>query len=260
MMLRYYLALLVLFSNSTWGQDSMSLITEGEYRPLYLSADSPLMKVSAFLLDKKPVTNRDFYQFLSTNIQWQRDMVPLLFAENSYLSHWQKIDDQYTPKSEDLEKPVVFVSWYAAQAYCASQQKRLVTVAEWEYAAQASTQLKNGSQDKLFYQKILDWYAKAAYSTPPNVGEDEPNYWGVHNLHGAIWEWTDDFNSELISGESRGDSSINQELYCATGSAGAVDPSNYAAFMRYAFRSSLNAKFTIGSLGFRCAQDGKNKE
>lgn len=107
MMLRYYLALLVLFSNSTWGQDSMSLITEGEYRPLYLSADSPLMKVSAFLLDKKPVTNRDFYQFLSTNIQWQRDMVPLLFAENSYLSHWQKIDDQYTPKSEDLKTSCV---------------------------------------------------------------------------------------------------------------------------------------------------------
>lgn len=255
MMLRNYLALFVLFANSTWGQDSMSRITQGEYRPLYLSSDSPLIKISTFLIDKKPVTNRDFYQFVSANNKWQRGIVPSLFAENNYLNRWEEKDNQYAPKLQDLDKPVVFVSWYAAQAYCEAKQKRLVTVAEWEYVAQASASQKDGSQDKAFHQKILDWYAKAAYSTPPKVGEDEPNNWGVHNMHAAIWEWTQDFNSELISGESRGDNSVNQEFYCASGSAGAIDPSNYAAFMRYAFRSSLNAKFTIGSLGFRCAQD-----
>ena len=69
---------------------------------------------------------------------------------------------------------------------------------------------------------------------------------------------TDDFNSNLVSGESRGDSTVNKDLYCASGSAGAVNPSDYAAFMRYGFRSSLNAKFTLGSLGFRCAADGNN--
>lgn len=260
-MLRYCLVLMALFPLSTWGQDSvanedMANITAGEYRPLYLSADSPLVSVSSFRLDKRPVTNRDFQQFVGQHHKWQRDTVPNLFAEQSYLNHWENTANQYQPNASDLEKPVIFVSWYAAQAYCEAQQKRLPTIAEWEYVAQASFIQKDGSQEKGYNQKILDWYAKAAKQTPSEVGQDTPNYWGVHNMHGLIWEWTEDFNSNLISGESRDDSSVSKDLYCASGSAGAVNPSDYAAFMRYGFRSSLNAKFTLSSLGFRCAADG----
>jgi formylglycine-generating enzyme required for sulfatase activity len=257
---------MVLISPNTWGQDSvasdsivkdnMANITAGEYRPLYLSSDSPLVSVSPFRLDKHPVTNREFQQFVSVNRKWQRDVVPTLFAESSYLSHWQKTSNQYASNPTDLEKPVIYVSWYAAQAYCQAQKKRLPTVAEWEYVAQASFIQKDGSLENGYNQRILDWYAKAAKQAPTEVGKDEPNYWGVHNMHGLIWEWTEDFNSNLISGESRDDSSVNKDLYCASGSAGAVNPSDYAAFMRYGFRSSLNAKFTLSSLGFRCSTDG----
>jgi len=261
-MLRYCFVLIALASVSAWGQDGMANITAGEYRPLYLSLDSPLVSVLSFRLDKQPVTNREFKKFVVENPKWQRDAVPSLFVENAYLSHWLSnginASNQYEPNSTDLEKPVIFVSWYAAQAYCQAQQKRLPTVAEWEYVAQASFIQKDGSQEKGYNQKILDWYAKAAKQLPTEVGKDEPNYWGVHNMHGLIWEWTEDFNSNLISGESRDDSSVNKELYCASGSAGAVNPSDYAAFMRYGFRSSLNAKFTLSSLGFRCALDGND--
>lgn len=253
-MLRWYFVLMALFSNSALAQE-MATITAGEYRPLYLSTDSPVVRVSSFLLDKKPVTNQAFQKFVAQHTKWQRDVAPSLFIEKNYLSHWVKSPSQFSPNVADVNKPVIFVSWYAAQAYCQAQQKRLPTVAEWEYVAQASSTQKNGSQEKGYNQKILDWYAKAAQQTLVEVGEEQPNYWGVHNMHGLIWEWTEDFNSSLISGESRDDSSVNKELYCASGSAGAVDPSDYAAFMRYGFRSSLNAKFTLGSLGFRCAQD-----
>lgn len=260
-MLRYCFVLMVLISPSTWGQDgiandSMANITAGEYRPLYLSSDSPLVSVAPFMLDKQPVTNRQYKKFVVENPKWQRDAVPSLFVESAYLSHWVNTSNQYEPKSTDLENPVIYVSWYVAQAYCQAQNKRLPTVAEWEYVAQASFIQKDGSQESGYNQKILDWYAKAAMQTPTEVGKDQPNYWGVHNMHGLIWEWTEDFNSELISGESRNDSSVDKELYCASGSAGAASPSDYAAFMRYGFRSSLNAKFTLNSLGFRCAKDG----
>ncbi|MDC2887990.1 hypothetical protein [Psychrosphaera algicola] len=43
---------------------------------------------------------------------------------------------------------------------------------------------------------------------------------GVKDLHGLIWEWTEDFNSALVSGESRSDSNINQKLFCAAGAQG----------------------------------------
>lgn len=261
-MLRYCFVLSVLISPSTWGQDGMANIAAGEYRPLYLSTDSPLVSVAPFKLDKQPVTNREFQQFVSENKKWQRGLVPSLFSENSYLSHWIATDNnhkhQYEPSSTDLEKPAIYVSWYAAHAYCQAQHKRLPSVAEWEYVAQASRTQKDGSQEKGYNQKILDWYSKAEKQITSEVGKDEANYWGVHNMHGLIWEWTEDFNSNLISGESRGDSSVNKELYCASGSAGAVNPSDYAAFMRYGFRSSLNAKFTLSSLGFRCAADSND--
>lgn len=233
-------------------------IAAGVYRPLYLSVDSPLINVSSFWLDKHPVTNVEYQRFIVDNPKWQRNLAPRLFVEEKYLNHWIKTSNQYKPYSTDLEKPVVFISWYAAQAYCQAKQKRLPTIAEWEYVAQASSTQKNGSAEKGYNQKILDWYAKAAKQPLIAVGQDETNYWGVHNMHGLIWEWTDDFNSNLISGESRGDSSVNKDIYCASGSVGAVDPSDYAAFMRYGFRSSLNAKFTLGSLGFRCAADDSN--
>jgi len=180
---------------------NMASIESGEYHPLYISADSPSISVASFKIDRQPVTNREFKKFVDENPKWQRDAVPSIFAESAYLKHWIKSSSQYEPSADDLNKPVVFVSWYAAQAYCKKQQKRMPTVA------------------------------------------------------GLIWEWTEDFNSDLISGESRGDSSVNKELYCASGSVGAVNPSDYAAFMRYGFRSSLSAKFTVGSLGFRCAKN-----
>ena len=255
-MLRFSLVLLLLVHNYTWAEDNMANIAAGEYRPLYLSVDSPIVNVSSFRLDKRPVTNREFQAFVSQQTKWQRDAVPSLFAEQSYLSHWKKNVQQYNPNDSDLNRPVIYVSWYAAQAYCQAHKKRLPKVAEWEYVAQASSTQKDGGQEKGYNQKILDWYAKASKQSPGEVGQDAPNYWGIHNMHGLIWEWTEDFNSNLISGESRDDSSVNKELYCASGSSGAVNPSDYAAFMRYGFRSSLNAKFTLASLGFRCAQDG----
>lgn len=256
-MLRYTI-IAILMTTNAWGQDGMANITAGEYRPLYLSKDSPLISVSGFWLDKQPITNREFQRFLIKNPKWQRDKTPRLFVEKNYLNHWIKAGNKIKPTSDDLDKPVVFVSWYAAQAFCQARQKRLPTIAEWEYVAQASETQKNGSLEKGYNQKVLDWYAKAAKATLVNVGQDKANYWGVHNLHGLIWEWTEDFNSNLVSGESRGDSSVNKNLYCAAGTVGSVDPSDYAAFMRYGFRSSLNAKFTLGSLGFRCAVDGNN--
>ena len=81
---------MVLISPNTWGQDDMANITAGEYRPLYLSLDSPLVTVSSFRLDKKPVTNREFQHFVAKNSKWQRGAVPGLFAENSYLNYWVK--------------------------------------------------------------------------------------------------------------------------------------------------------------------------
>jgi len=87
-----------------------------------------------------------------------------------------------------------------------------------------------------------------------DVATAKKNFYGVRGLHGLIWEWVDDFNTAMVTGESRADSGLERDLFCGAGSVGAKDTTDYAAFMRQALRSSLKANNTTSSLGFRCAQ------
>ena len=61
----------------------------------------------------------------------------------------------------------------------------------------------------------------------------------------------------MVTGAARDDSSLDRSLFCAGGAVSATDAANYAAFMRYAFRSSLDGNFTTNNLGFRGARDAE---
>ena len=60
---------------------------------------------------------------------------------------------------------------------------------------------------------------------------------------------------ELVSGESRADASLERGLFCGAGASGASDFADYAAFMRFGYRASLQARYTTAQLGFRSAYD-----
>ncbi|WP_241684804.1 formylglycine-generating enzyme family protein [Cyclobacterium xiamenense] len=149
---------------------------------------------------------------------------------------------------------MVQVSWFAAKAYCECLDKRLPTIDEWEYVAMASTAEKDARKDSLFTRAILSGYEQPkSYLT--HVGNQEPNIWEIHDLHGLVWEWAEDFNAIILTGESRNNGNTDLGLFCASGALGANDLMNYAAFMRYAMRSSLKARYSLTNLGFRCAAD-----
>lgn len=222
----------------------MANIPGGSYRPLYLKKDTPMISVKPFQIDKTPVTNAEFAQFVKANPKWQRGNVSAKQAESNYLKQW----DKNGPKAADANKPVTNVSWFAAHAYCAAQGKRLPTNDEWEFVGLASELQANGSNEPSYNRTILSWYENGSKGLK-NIRQNKPNFYGVYDMHGLIWEWTSDFNSSQITS-----STLKAADFCGSGAVNSSDPSNYAAFLRYGIRTSLQPNFVLHNMGFRCAK------
>jgi formylglycine-generating enzyme required for sulfatase activity len=97
-------------------------------------------------------------------------------------------------------RPAINVSWNDAQTYVkwlsarTGQTYRLPSEAEWEYAARAGTQTRYawgndlGKNRANCYSCGSRWDAER---TAP-VGSFAANRWGLHDMHGNVWEWTMD--------------------------------------------------------------------
>lgn len=235
----------------------MVRVPAGGYLPLYRQPAADDGKatgtrrrlVAAFEMDTYPVTNAEYLAFVHQHPQWRKSQAQKLFVDGSYLAHWR--GDLDLGEMAPPESPVVNVSWFAARAYLRARGKALPTVDQWEYVAAASETLVDASREPAFLERLRVWYGQPARRPLPRIGSGFRTAYGAHDLHGLVWEWTLDFNSALVTGESRGDSALERTLYCGSGAVGAADFENYPAFMRYALRSSLEARYAVGSLGFR---------
>ncbi len=232
----------------------MVRIPAGVYVPLFRTTKDPAqVDVAAFLLDERPVTNAEFLAFVTANPKWRRSEVSRLFADSSYLENWA--GDLEPGAGAPPDSPVVRVSWFAARAYARWVGKRLPGTAEWELAAGAGYSRPDGKNDEQLNRDLYAWLARPVPAVQAAAGRGRPNFFGARDLHGLVWEWVDDFNTAMVTGESRADSGLERDLFCGAGSVGAKDTSDYAAFMRMALRSSLRANNTTTALGFRCAHD-----
>lgn len=247
-----YLICSILFFEATAQDSKMATVKGGVYIPLY-GADNKTVKVEPFLMDVYPVTNADYLKFVQEYPKWKKSKVISLFADKSYLTKWED-DETYSGLPN---APVTNVSWFAAKNYCECQGKRLPEMDEWEFAAMANENVPDARKIKSYNQFILTWYETPRTFNNP-IGESVKNYWGIYDLHGLVWEWTQDFNSVLISGESRKDQDKDSNLFCGSAAIGASDLMNYAAFMRFAFRGSMKARYSSQNLGFRCVKDIEN--
>jgi formylglycine-generating enzyme len=251
--LRDIFAISVLAGSAFGAEPAMKPIPAGMYRPLFRGEkDAKEIQVDGFLLAERPVTNGEFLAFVREHPKWRRSTVKRLFADERYLAHWQ---GDLELGHALAEQPVTFVSWFAAKAYAASRECRLPTTSEWEFAASVGFTEVDGGKDRAFRQAIARWYGSPAPATLPTAGAGRTNLHGVRDLHGLVWEWTSDFNSAIVTGDARGDTGIERQLFCGSGSLGAGDRNAFPAFMRFGFRSSLKASYTVHNLGFRCARD-----
>ena len=223
------------------------IIPKGRFAPLYgIEKNQKDFLIESFRMDVFPVTMDHFKRFLEKNSNWKKENINRIYADRNYL----------TAKKSVSHSPVVFISWFAANAYCESKKGRLPSTLEWEYVAAASETMRDASKSAPAIDKILAWYSRPERDDEVSVvGKDKANIYGIHDLHGLIWEWTSDFNSVIMTSDNRDDGDKSNGLYCGAGSIGARTREDYAGFVRYSLRSSLEANFTLTNLGFRCAYD-----
>lgn len=239
--------LFLILSFSTFAQRPKSqVIPQGRFTPLYgIEKDQKDFGIKSFRLDTYPVTVLEFKRFLISAPEWSKENIKPLYADKNYL----------TPKKSSNYSPVVYISWFAANAYCKSKQGRLPSTLEWEYVAAASESLADASRSGPFVDKILAWYSRPETETIQTIGKEKANFYGIHDLHGLVWEWTGDFNSVIMTSDNRGDGDKQNGMFCGSGSIASRTKEDYAGFVRYSLRSSLQANFTLTNLGFRCAYE-----
>lgn len=244
--------LLVLGLEAAAAEPEMAKVGPGVYRPIYPASPSETeVALPAFLLDVAPVTNGELLAFVTAQPQWRRDRIKRVFADRGYLQHWT---GPLELGGAEAKQPARFVSWFVARAYCAQRGARLPTEAEWELAAAANETERDARRTPAFRDQLLSWYAQPNPARLPSVKSGKPNLWGAYNLHGLLWEWVLDFSNTMISSDSRDGKDPTRRRFCGAGAANASEKDDYPSFMRIAFRSSLEGRYTIGNLGFRCAR------
>jgi formylglycine-generating enzyme required for sulfatase activity len=98
----------------------------------------------------------------------------------------------------DPNRPVETVSWDDAQEFLRRLSEkegkayRLPTEAEWEYAARAGTTTAYCFGDDVSLLREYGWYTENSGGRTRAVGQLEANAWGLHDMHGNVWEWVQD--------------------------------------------------------------------
>ncbi len=103
---------------------------------------------------------------------------------------FKKILNRNPSKLLNDDWPADHVRFLDAETYCSLQGKRLLTEAEWEYAARAGSKAENP-----FGKKFNDyvWHATNSVRTHHPGSSKKPNAWGVHDMLGSVWEGVADW-------------------------------------------------------------------
>jgi sulfatase modifying factor 1 len=230
-------------------------VSGGEFRSVIPEAEGDnLISVADFHVQEAPVTNAEFLRFTLHHPEWQRGTAVSLFVDDQYLASWAG-PISLAPES-GAQQPVTQVSWFAANAYCESLNARLPNWYEWEYVAAANDSMADARKLPEWNQNILSWYSHTGGDRINDVRSQPANYYNVYDSHGLVWEWVDDFNSFMVTGDNREQGGADKLQCCGAGAITLEEKENYAVLMRVAMLSALEARYTTRNLGFRCARPG----
>jgi formylglycine-generating enzyme required for sulfatase activity len=169
-------------------------------------------------------------------------------------------------KSDSSTHPVENVSWEDAVEFCkrlsespeearAGRVYRLPTEAEWEYACRAGSKAAYCFGENVMSLGDYAWFSVNSQERTNPVGEKKPNAWGIHDMHGNVWEWCSDWYSRYPKGP------VTDPLGPRSGVERVIRGGSWnlrAAFCRSAGRPTSKPSSRYDYLGFRVAMTYTN--
>ncbi|MGH9722400.1 MAG: formylglycine-generating enzyme family protein, partial [Bryobacteraceae bacterium] len=192
------------------------------------------VRIDPFYLDEHEVTNEEYAGFVAE----AHHRPPYHWPEGKFPAGKGKI-------------AVVNVSWDDAAAYARWAHKRLPTEAEWERACR-------GIAGKTMYpwgdRKLAKTDARyAAIDGPGEVCKFKPNYFGLHDMAGNVWEWTADWYDRTYYERAPAENPKGPEK----GAYRVIRGGSWADVEKYltcAYRSWARPAERSPNIGFRCAK------
>ena len=252
--------------------------------------------VPAFLVDATQVTNAQFATFVKET-GWVTDaedlgvsaVFDLALRGNSGLSYsdvlhrvegtpwwvavkgasWRSPEGPGSDVQHRQNHPVVHVSWYDAQAYARWARKRLLTEAEWEYAARGGlVGARYPWGDELVPRgrwRCNIWQGRFpedntledGYLTTCPVKTFPSNDFGVFGTSGNVWEWCGDWFSPTYYAESPTTTPAGPEdgTHRVMRGGSYLCHHSYCHRYRVAARSGNTPESAAANIGIRCAAD-----
>ncbi len=170
---------------------------------------------------------------------------------------WEAVMGNNPSKFKGLRHPVEQVSWEDCQEFIrrlndmTGMQFRLLTEAEWEYAARGGKLSKRYQYAGGDTIDDIAWYTANSDSRTHEVGGKRPNELGLYDMSGNVYEWCQDWYGGYISLHQTNPKGASSGFYRVYRGG---SWSSHARYCRASFRSSFYPDYHSYNVGLRLAQ------
>ena len=243
---------------------------ENESGHTYMETQHKVVLTKDYYIGTCEITNSQYAQFLNATA------VPDVSGDLSYITAnvegygvqtlFQKSPNWNVRYDSALEKwvpvldkdnyPISYITWYGAKAYADWIGGELPTEAQWEYACRAGTTTAwSFGGDYSVISKYAWCDENSKNNGPSEVGQLEPNPWGLYDMHGNLYEWCADwfdyyYGIENLTSETEVEDPVGAEssLYKVIKGGSWL---NYWHYLRSGYRNVYFPNATSDLNGFR---------